>query len=162
VIAAGSALFGIWSAKDVEYLKAGVASGLTVAGIVISLVAAWDDRNSSLGSGRLADDRPRQIVADLQKRRGGFEKQRLTAIGRERSTLAQFRALQTSLQLNNLEIVWTIPNAPESLKDAIYLADSIFDSYAISDDEFSRMLSINELGEVRGSFAVDNAVGPIL
>src|SRR5262245_21857723 len=129
VIAGASALFGIWSAKDIETSKAAIASIVTILGIVIGIVVAWNERRSSAESARLEETRHAQVDADLERQREDLEGQRQEAIARERATLAQFRALQTSLQLNSLEIVWRIPDAPDHLKDAIYLAEAIFESY---------------------------------
>jgi hypothetical protein len=155
IVAGASALFGIWSAKDVEYTKAWIASGLTAAGIAVSLFAAWHERSSSQSKARLEEQRHEQLVADLKQ-------QRQDAINRERTTFAQFRALQTSMALNNLEIIWEIPKAPDSLKDAIYLAKSMFDSHVTRDDEYTRMLSQSDLSDVAASLAIDNAISPIL
>ena len=155
VVAGISALFGIWSARDVDYTTTGIARALTFVGMLMAAASAWKERKNGIESARLDEERHRQVVADL-------DRQRQEAIGRERNAREQFKALHTSLQLNRLEIVWTIPRAPEALKDAIYLADGIFETYSVRDDEFSRALSFNELHEIRASFAIDHAIGPIL
>jgi len=154
IIAGVSAVFGIWTAKDLVVRNAIVATGLTGLGLAVGTVSALLQRRASHRSTREVAMRHDQIVSQLRQQYEHASK-------REKEIRQQFRALQGVSVLNRLEVRWFFPDAPESLLAAVALADAMEHSLRLSDDEFDRMPSDGIQSIVR-SWHIDHAVVPIL
>ena len=133
LLTCAGALYGIWSKPDLDWNVAIISTAITVLGMLLALsLAIWKTANGRKAS-LLAEQR-RQI--DL-----------LTTL--------------TAAELNDVQIVWSFPSAPEAVLKMFLLGDLMVDSQVLSDDEVSR-LPTDVLSTITSAWHLDDSVFPLL
>ena len=126
-------LYGILTKPDLNRVTALVSSTITVLGVVLGIsLAVWRTVQAS------------QAATAAEQRR-----------------LSDLRTTLATVDLTDLEVIWTFDNVPKEILDILTLGDLMVDTRKLRDDELSR-LPAEILATISNGWHLDDTMAPLV